>query len=285
MAAPRSPLSPPTSPRLRPTFVERTLAGLDRTLAETLSGEALAHRPGFLQSLDPRVKLVCVLLVLLTVSLSHSLAVIAAWYALALLLAALSAVPLGFFVRRVWLLLPFFTGLVALPAVFLVPGPVLASLPLGLVVTRTGALAALFLVLRVGTSVSWAALLVLTTPWNALLRSLAALKVPDVFVLVLGMTYRYIYLLIQIAGEMLVSRKSRVVGRLDAPAERRLLAASLGALLTHSLDLSGEVYLAMQSRGFRGVPRTLDRFHLRPRDWLCLAATLGMAVLAVWLGK
>jgi cobalt ECF transporter T component CbiQ len=281
MAPQRSPLSP----RLRSTFVERTLAGLDRTFAETLSGEALAHRPGFLQSLDPRTKLVCVLLVLLTVSLSQNLVVIAAWYALALGLAALSAVPLGFFVRRVWLLLPFFTGLVALPALFLVPGPVLVALPLGLAITRTGALAALFLVLRVGTSVSWVALLVLTTPWNALLRSLAALKIPDVMVLVLGMTYRYIYLLIQIAGEMLVSRKSRMVGRLDAPAERRLLAASLGALLTHSLDLSGEVYLAMQSRGFRGVPRTLGRFHLRPRDWLCLAGTIAIIGVNLWFWR
>lgn len=271
--------------RPHPTFIERTLAELDHVLTATLSGESTAHSQGFLQSLDPRAKLVCVLIVLVTVSVSHTLVVIGLWYALALGLAAVSAVPLGFFIKRVWLLLPFFTGVIAIPALFLVPGPPLLSLPLGLSVTQTGALSALFLLLRVGTSVSWTALLVLTTPWNVLLRSLASLKVPDVLVLILGMTYRYIYLLVQIAGEMLISRKSRLVGRLAGPAERRLLAASLGALLNRSLDLSGEVYLAMQSRGFRGVPRTLERFQMRFRDWLCLATLTAGAGIIFWLGK
>ncbi len=280
---------PPPSARAasqpRITFVERTLGELDQVLAETLFGERIARSRGFLQTFDPRARLIATLLVLLAVGLSHHLAVIAALYALALGMAVVSAVPLGFFVKRVWLLLPFFTGVIALPALFLVPGPSLVALPWGLAITRTGATAALFLLLRVGTSVSWAALLVLTTPWNALLSALAALKVPDVLVLVLGMTYRYIYLLLQIVGEMLVSRKSRLVGRLDGSTERRLLAASLGTLLTRSLDLSGEVYLAMQSRGFRGVPRPLEHPHFRPRDWLCLAVTVVGVGLAVWLGR
>ena len=61
-------------------------------------------------------------------------------------------------------------------------------------------------------------LLVLTTPWNTLLKALSVLRVPDGFILILGMTYRYIYLLLTTLDDMLLSRKSRVVGRMD---ERR----------------------------------------------------------------
>jgi len=35
-----------------------------------------------------------------------------------------------------------------------------------------------------------------------------------------------------------------------------------------SLQVSSEVYLAMQSRGFRNYPRTLDTFKMRRTDWL-----------------
>jgi cobalt ECF transporter T component CbiQ len=158
-------------------------------------------------------------------------------------------------------------------------------LPLGLVITRTGAMTALFLLLRVGTSVSAAVLLVLTTPWNTVLKALGVLRVPDVFILILGMTYRYIYLFLHTTNDMFLSRKSRIVGQMSRAEERRLIAASAGTLLSHSLHLSGEVYLAMQSRGFRGYPRTMDTWRMRALDWLWGAAMLVVVAAAIWLGR
>ena len=56
-----------------------------------------------------------------------------------LLLAWRSAIPANFFIKRVWLALPFFTGMIILPALFIIPGPALVHLPLGLTITQTGA--------------------------------------------------------------------------------------------------------------------------------------------------
>ena len=61
----------------------------------------------------------------------------------------------------------------------------------------------------------------LTTPWADLLKSLRAIRVPQVFVLVLSMTYRYIFLFLHTTNGMFEARKSRVVA---GPA-----AASSGA--------------------------------------------------------
>ncbi|MEP7358544.1 MAG: cobalt ECF transporter T component CbiQ, partial [Anaerolineales bacterium] len=245
----------------------------------------VARRPGLLQSLDPRTNIITILALLIAVALSRSLWVIAGVYALALVLAAVSAIPMDFFIKRVWLFMPFFTGVIALPALFITPGPVLWQLPLGLVVTRTGALTALFLLLRVSTSVSLGLLLILTTGWASLLKALSVLRVPDGFILILGMTYRYIYLLLTTLDDMLLSRKSRVVGRMDSAAERRLMAATAGTLLGKSLHLSTEVYLAMESRGYRGHPRTLDTFKLGRRDWVWGGLLLAAAAAAAWLGR
>jgi cobalt/nickel transport system permease protein len=265
--------------------IERTLAEIGHILEQSLFAETLSRRTGLLQSLDPRVKIVGLLALLISVSVARNLWVIVGLYAVALALAAVSNLPLGSFLKRVWLVLPFFTGMIALPALFLTPGPALWTLPFGLIVTRTGAISALFLLTRVGTSVSFALLLIWTTPWNTLLKALNVLRVPDGFILILAMTYRYIALLLGIVDDMFLSRKSRVVGKLSTADERRMLGASAGALLGRSLQLSTEVYLAMQSRGYRGRPRTLDTFSMRPADWAWAIGLLAVAALAMWLGQ
>jgi len=247
--------------------------------------EQMAREQGLLQEMDPRLKILSALAVLLAVGLSRSLVVILVLYFLALILAAFSRIPLGFFVKRVWLLIPFFTGVIALPALFITPGPVLARLPLGLVITQTGLTTALFLLLRVGTSVSVAVLLVLTTPWNSVLKALGVLRVPAVIILILGMTYRYIHLLLHLTNDMFLSRKSRLLRRMNGPEERRLIAATSGTLLNKSLQVSSEVYLAMQSRGFRNYPRTLDTFKMRRTDWLAGTLVIITAAAAIWMGR
>ncbi len=266
-------------------FVDHALADINEALEHSVFSEKIARQEGLLQALDPRLKVIAMIALLFAVSLSHQLAVIAALYACALILAALSAVPLGFFIKRVWLFIPFFTGIVALPAPFITPGPVLVHLPMGLAMTRTGTMTALFLLLRVGTSVSFAVLFVLCTPWNSVLRALGILRVPDVIVLMLGMTYRYIHLLLHVAGDMIQSRKSRILRRMSGAQERRLIGASSGTLLGKSLQLSGEVYLAMVSRGYRGYPRTIERFRMRWFDWAAALAVSVITSAAMWFGR
>jgi cobalt ECF transporter T component CbiQ len=265
--------------------IERSLAGITGALESALFGDEIARAPGLLQALDARVKLVSVLALLLAVSLSRNLAVIFGLYLFALVLAWRSRVPLGFFVKRVWLFLPFFTGIIALPALFITPGPALIALPFGLTVTQTGLQSALFLLLRVGTSVSYAVLLVLTTPWTTVLKALAGLRVPDVVIVVLGMTHRYLFLLLHTANEMFLARQSRLIARVRSAGERRWVAGTIGVLLGKSFHLSNEVYLAMLSRGLHGAPRTMATFRLRPGDWALGAALVALAVVAVALGR
>ncbi len=269
----------------RSHFLENSLSGITQTLEGSLFAEAISQRAGLLQGLDARVKLIAVLAWLVAASLSHSLWILAGLYLATVALALASAIPANYFLRRVWLALPFFTGVLVLPALFLTPGSALAHLPLGLVITRTDMTTALFLLLRVSTSLSLAMMLVLTTPWNTVLAALGVLHVPDVFILILGMTYRYIYLLLHTANDMFLSRKSRTVGRLTDAEARRTLASVSATLLDKSLALSGEVYLAMQSRGFRGSLVTLKPIRMTWGDWVGLGIGLASAGLAIFLGR
>jgi len=274
-------------------FFEKTLNDITGALEQTLFAEEIARREGLLQSLDPRAKLIGALALLIAISASHNLTVILALYILTLPIASASRVPMGFYFKRVWVFMPFFTGVVALPALFspFSPGaPIvtlidLASPRVYLAITQPGVITAAFLLLRVGASVSIAVLLILTTRWTTLLKALRVLRVPQAFVLILGMTYRYIYVLLHAANNMFLARRSRVVGRVASAEDRRWLAASMGALFAKSYALSDDVYLAMQSRGFRGEAQVMETMAWRTHDWVWLSAFVVVAVLAVWIGR
>jgi cobalt/nickel transport system permease protein len=62
------------------------------------------------------------------------------------------------------------------------------------------------------------------------------------------------------------------------------MAATTATLLSKSLNLSSEVYLAMQSRGFRGSVVTLKPFAMRGQDWGWLIFFLVITIMALLLG-
>lgn len=264
------------------SFIEKNLQSINETLQTALLSQELATADGLLQRLDPRTKIICFILCLLAINLTHNLAYIALVYVLILIPAALSRIRLGSFMLKIWLFLPFFTGIIAIPALFNIfsPGPAVFtvfSIPekqLFISVTQNGLRAASFLLMRVATSVSLSVLLVTTTPWTKLLKALEILRIPRMFIVITLMTYRYIFVLLSGLHDMLLAKKSRNVGRPKDPATRRWLAGSLGALFDKTTQLSENVYTAMVSRGYRNRMRILSNFSFTPADGIALTGTI-----------
>ena len=271
---------------MRPGFLAATVNGFSRALGHALISEETAREPGLLQSLDPRVRVVGIFALVIAVTLVHKITAVLALFAVGLLLALSSKVSLATLAKRVWLIALAFTGVMALPALFLTPGTRLsgfAGQTLGM--TEQGTDTAAMLIARVETAVTLTTVLVLCTPWNHILKALRALHLPKEVVTMLGMAHRYIFLLAETAGQMFESRQSRSVGVLHGAQQRKLVAQTAGVLMSKSIDLSQDVYLAMQSRGYRGDVYTLNEFRMRARDWIVLFVFFAIAVVAVWLGR
>ncbi len=274
-------------PSRRPNgFVERTMQHLLTVIQDALFAEDLARSKGLLQAVDARVKLAGIGALIFGAIAVDRLWTLAALFGVGFLLALLSHVSLRFLAMRVWISVLAFTGLIALPAVFLVPGHAVFRLPLlHWPISSQGLTSAAFLILRAETAATLSLLLVLCTPWNHLLRALRFFRVPVVVVVIVQMTYRYIFLLLRTAQEMLESRQTRLVGYLERRDQWRLAASTVGVLLDKSLQLSSDVHTAMQARGFRTEVRLLDDSQMRAADWLQLTAFLGIAGITVWLGR
>lgn len=278
----------PGRPEGRIGWLESTLSGISASIERSIFTEEHSRKDGWLQRLDPRAKIGAFLLVLLAASFTGSFVVLLALYVVVLAAAVASLVPLDFFVRRVWMGIPFFAGIIVIPAIFLVPGARLFEVPLGPVTVAPsvpGLTGAIIFVTRVGVSVSLAVLLVMTTPWASILKALRSLRVPQVFVLVLSMAYRYIFLFLHTTNGLFLARKSRMVGRTSGGEQRRWITGTMGTLLSRAFKMSNDVYAAMLARGFSGELRAYAGFRMRAADWAVLGGALAVSVTAVAVGR
>jgi len=283
--------------KAKASFVKKTIDGVFRFFQEALVTESFTKKDGLLQSLDPRVKMISILSIVFAVSVTGDLRLLAIVYLLTLLFARLSKIGIAFFIKRVWLFVPFFAGVIVIPVIFNVflPGDPLIpimnlppdahlgpfALPDSIYITEQGVMTAATFTLRVATAVSAVVLLFLSTPQQLLFKSLRSLRVPKVYVLTMTMAYRYIFLFMEMIRDLHVAKKSRTIRSMSLRDEQRWVGGRIGYMLIKSLDMSEKVHMAMVSRGFSGDVRIIHDYHIRRRDSLAaaFAITLSLALL------
>jgi cobalt/nickel transport system permease protein len=275
------------------SFVDRTIEAFSGFFNESSYAEGYACKRGLLQFVDARFKLIGLLWLVVCIILVNRVEWILAILGVDILLAVASKVRLGYYLKRVWLFIPLFTLVIAVPAMFnfVVPGqPLLIFLrkgqslgflasPWTISLTVPGVQGAVLFVLRTGAAVSVVVLLLVTTRWTDLLASLQSLKIPATFVMILSMTYRYVFVLVSIAQDMSFALKSRTLRPERREDVTRWLGATIGVLFRRSMNMSELVNLSMISRGYDGKVRKLARFHAELFDWAFLAFLIGLGVI------
>lgn len=268
--------------RKKEGFIQKTLKDIIRFLKDSVFSEEIAANQGWLQSLDPRIKLFSLFFLLLVINLLQHLTLLWGFYFILLIFSAISGLKPQMLIKRVWLVVPLFTGIMAFPALFnwVRPGDPLLTLitfqhawhwgpfilPKTLFITQQGVRGDFLLISRVGISVTLAAILTLTTRWHDLLRALRSLFIPKIFVMTLEMSYRYIFVLLTVMEEMFLARKARDAGQSPISEQRRFVASTMASLFGKSQQMSEEVYASMTARGYTGEIRTLLRFRMNFSD-------------------
>ncbi len=278
----------------RADYLTKTLADIQRIMAEDMLQTGVAARPGLLQPLEPRVKVAGTVLLLLAVALTVGIPALAAVHALLILVALASGIGLRAYLIRVWLPALIFAGLVVLPAIFswVTPGDPLLfvyrgaewrvgplTLPADLAVTRQGFTAAAMVLLRSAASLGLVMLLVKTTRWPALTKAFQSLGVPAIFVMVLELTYRYLFLFLLLLADFLLGRRSRLIGGESARARLEWIGGTLAGFLRLAGEYSREIAAAMTARGFGGAGQTAPAVRPGPGEAAYLAAVIAICFI------
>ncbi len=283
------------------SFIQKTLDGIFSFFLESFTASGFSQRDGLLQGIDPRVKLVSILALVFALSLTRDIRILVIVYSSELVLSFASKIEIGFFIKRVWLFIPLFTGVIAVPMIFNVflPGDPLViitylgtgahlgpiTLPESIYITRQGTQAAAIFIMRVAASVSAVVLLFLTTRQQLLFKSLRSVGVPKLYVLTLEMAYRYIFLLMDLIRETYVAKRARTIKSRSMFEEQKWVGGRIGYILMRSLSISENVHSAMLSRGFSGDAKMIEDFHVKTGDYIAGISTLLLSLLLLLISQ
>jgi cobalt/nickel transport system permease protein len=244
--------------------------------------------------IDARVKLVLTIAFIFTIALIP----IGIWsiyillFSLIFSLIILSGVGIDYVLKRAVLAFPFV--LAALPLIFTISGPQLSSLtfgPLELTVTHAGMEQFFSIALKSWISILTAILLTSTTQFPDILSAMRAIHVPRFLVAIIGLMWRYIFVLGDEALRLLRARAARS-GTADSPGHRKggtiswrakTTGGLVGNLFIRSIERSERIYAAMLSRGYDGEVRTIPHSKLHTSNWIVLILGMGLLALLVIL--
>lgn len=243
--------------------------------------------------LDARVKFPLSLAFILTCSLvPHG-----SWVVFPLLLsislsAAISShLGVGYVLKRSMWTLPFV--LATFPLIFTFDGTSIGSIQFlywDLTISFDGLERFVSIVFKSWLSVQVAIILVSTTPFPQILHALRWLRVPKLLVAVIGLMWRYIFVMAGEANRLLRAREARsgkVAGYPNGGKvawRARVAGGMAGNLFLRSLERSDRVYAAMLSRGYDGEVRLLVEPPLGGDQLFQLFSGIGLFSLIIILG-
>jgi len=168
---------------------------------------------------------------------------------------AFSRVSIRYYFARTLFFITIFALIIALPVIFFTPGQIVAIWSIGtvnIIITLEGVLAASFFVLRVWLSIMAIMTLIFTTPFANLIHAMKHLRIPQIFLILFSLTYRYIFLFIDELIRILRAKEARSFLSLGFRLRFKILGQVFGTLLVRSIDKSERVYHAMLARGYMG---------------------------------
>lgn len=121
------------------------------------------------------------------------------------------------------------------------------------------------------------------TKWNSITSALKRFFVPDIFILVLDITIKYIVMLGDFALSMLYALKLRSVGK--NKNKYTALSGIGGTIFIKSKEMAEDMYVAMECRGFTGEYHAYNNFKFTITDFVYIMINVGIILLFVYFGR
>jgi cobalt/nickel transport system permease protein len=199
-------------------------------LEQLSSGDTFIHR------LHPMAKLLSAIFFVITVISfdRYDLRQLVPYIFYPTLLMALSETPYSMLFKRFMVAFPFcfFAGISNL---IFVPAPY-------------GVISFFTIIFRTYLCVMAVLLLVSTTPFFEIANSMRLLRIPNIFIVIFEMTYRYICVLLEEVHSMYIAYSLRSAGAKGI--KMRDMGSFAGQLLLRSFDRADRIYSAMKCRGY-----------------------------------
>ncbi len=276
----------------RLTFIDKTMKNSASFIAASFTQLNVSSKSGLLQLIDPRIKLFSFMCFVVIVSLAHSISIQLLISAIVFLLYALSKIKLVSAYKKILLIGFLFGFLIFVPAslnIFTKGKPIVTllkfpgghiwwiySVPKEITITHEGIQTVLHLTLKVCNSVSIVMLLIYTTTFERVIKSLSFFKIPGIFLLTLTLAYKYIFVLSHTVGETYCALKMRWWNRGTINDAGKIVAGRIGYLFRKSWERYELLFQSMVARGFSGSVNFYYFDKLKPADYFFMGVAIAL---------
>ncbi len=283
-----------TGVKVSTPVLEKGVLYLALIIQESYTQWESSRRDGLLQSMDSRIKLLFMAAFLVLVSIKRELAPQAGIALLLFTLFISSRLDILPLYRRILGTALLFGVIVPLPSIFNIfnrAEPIftlfqlqrdhqfwLYHIPQTIGITSSGIQGMALLTMRIANSVAISLLVLHTTSFPDLVKALRVFRIPETFIAVITLAYKYVFTFTRILEEMHLAKKSRLAGGMDNSQSRLWVAGRMAFLFRKSQGRCEDIFKAMLSRGYENRVMFHKFKKLQTRGWGTV-----MTGLSVWI--
>ena len=285
--------------KINTSYIDKGIESFAGILKEGYIQWESASKMGFFYELNTRIKVVFWLFFIIIISLKKELLPELGIFITIFALVVLSRINLVNFYKKIFLLGFIFGFLIALPSALnvithgkiLFPVITLSKaydflgyhIPEVIGFTEEGFSVVAMLTLRVLNSLSVSFLILYTTPFPEIIKALKVLKVPDTFLIIISLAYKYIFIFARIIADMHLAKKSRLMRAVKGAEARIWVAGRIAFIFRKTQSRCDDVFKAMVGRGFSGEIKLYRYQKIRGRDWITGFFLFTAGLLFLWV--
>jgi cobalt/nickel transport system permease protein len=281
------------------SFLDKTIMMSASALKSIYVQAENASEENFIQKINPGVKLISLVYLVLVISIVGEIRtqLIVTIFIFSLYLIARFKILEVY--KKVFLLAFIFGFVVILPASLniITPGKIIFNIitlskplhfwiytiPQNIGFTENGLKVVMLIFLRILNSVSFAMLIIFTTPFPSFIKSFKILGIPDTFLMIISLAYKYIFILSRTIEETYFALKSRLFGNFKNSNIRELISGRIFFIFKKSMVIYESTYFAMVSRGYTGKVLLHSQEKLIAIDFVSLIIIIAIGILMIYL--
>ena len=283
--------------RVKLSFLDKTILNSARAVKSIYLQSENAAQENFLQNINPHIKLISLIYMAIVISFVNTLNAQIITSVFIFLLFITGRIKIFRVYRKIFFLAFIFGFLVVFPASLnvITPGKIIFSLinfnqplhfwiydiPQNIGFTENGIQVVSMVFLRILNSVSFAMLIVYTTPFPSFIKSFRIIGVPDTFLMIISLAYKYIFILSRTIEETYFALRSRLSGNIKSSSIRKLVSGRIFFIFKKSVIIYENTYYAMVSRGYHGKVKLHSQDVFTFRDFIALVIIVASGIVII----
>jgi cobalt ECF transporter T component CbiQ len=289
----------PELKRARLSFLDRSIRNSAKAVKSIYVQAENSTKKTYIYSINPRIKVVALIYFAVIISIANNLTAQLLTTVFIMLLYLFSKLNIFQLYKKIFFLSFIFAFLVVLPASLNIisHGKIIYKLisfdsshhfwiyniPQVIGITSEGCHVVALIFLRLFNSISFAMLIVFTTSFPHFIKSFKILGVPDTFLMIISLAYKYIFILSKTIEEIYFALKSRLISHIKNKKLRTFIANRIFFIFRKSRTNYELTYFAMVSRGYNGkiVLHSQNKISIKEIISLVLIIVFGICIILI----